>query len=205
MTTPTGAGPKPSNTREPRGAVQPSSPALRTPDRGVKAPKRPRWRPMFFMPVPPRIRTLDRLGYKAISDRKCRRRPRGCPRLLSRLMLRLTQTRHLYLLNVRARGALVSSFFNDQSLRVHRGRKWRVVGVSKWHTGFTWGALSRTRRIAAFKAKAANKKRKKTSKTAQLVGDMKILQFRATQLGQRRRTSARPRADLEQQLRAINV
>jgi hypothetical protein len=59
--------------------------------------------------------------------------------------------------------------------------------------------------VAAFKARAANKKRKKVSKGAQLIGEMKILQFRALQLGQKRRTSTRYSTDLENQLRGLAV
>jgi ribosomal protein S19 len=153
--------------------------------------------------VPPRVRSLPRLSYKSISDRKCRRRVRGCPRLLEKLLVKLTQTKDLYLLNMYSRGGLVSRYHVDQSLRVHRGRKWRVISPSVWHAGFTWGSLSRSRRVAAFKAKAANKKRKKVSKSGQLISEMRILQFRALQLGQKRRTSTRASVELEQQLRSL--
>ena len=74
---------------------------------------------------------------------------------------------------------------------------------SKWHIGLTWGALARTRRVAAFKARAANKKKKKVSKGALLVGEMRISQYRALQLGQRRRTSTKAAPGLEAQLRSV--
>lgn len=120
-------------------------------------------------------------------------------------MLKLAQTKHLYLLNFYARSGLISQHHVASSLRVHRGKRWRVLSPSVWHTGFTMGALARSRRVAAFKAKAANKKRKKVSKSSQLVGEMKILQFRALQLGQKRRTSIKASVDLEQQLRSIGT
>jgi hypothetical protein len=59
--------------------------------------------------------------------------------------------------------------------------------------------------VAAFKARAANKKRKKVSKGTQLIGEMKILQFRALQLGQKRRTSTRAPLGFEQQLRSVSI
>ena len=88
-------------------------------------------------------------------------------------------------------------------MRVHRGRRWRALAPSKWHIGLTWGALARTRRVAAYKSRAANKKRKKVSKGAQLVGDLRISQYRALQLGQRRRTSTKAAPGLEAQLRSV--
>lgn len=163
------------------------------------------WFRMAALVLPPRIRALPRLSYKAVSDHKCRRRLRGCPRLLEKLLLKLTQTKHLYLLNFYARSGVVSRFHLGQSLRVHRGKRWRVLAPAAWHAGFAFGALSRSRRVAAFKAKAANKKRKKVSKSSQLVGEMKILQFRALQLGQKRRTSTKASTDLEQQLRSVGA
>lgn len=158
---------------------------------------------MVISHVPPKLKAVNRLTYKSSSDLKCRSRLRGSPRLLEKLLTRLGQARQLYLLNVWPRGGLVSKHHIGQSTRVHRGKKWRVVSPSKWHLGFTWGSLSRTRRVAAFKARAANKKRKKVSKSTQLIGEMRILQFRALQLGQRRRTSTKASFDLEQQLRAV--
>lgn len=160
---------------------------------------------MIFNPLPPKIKVVNRLTYKSASDLKCRSRLRGSPRLLEKLLSRLGQARQLYLLNIWSRGALVSRHHIGQSSRIHRGKKWRVVSPSKWHLGFSWGSLSRTRRVAAFKARAANKKRKKVSKGTQLIGEMKILQFRALQLGQKRRTSTRAPLDFEQQLRSVSA
>ncbi len=158
---------------------------------------------MALTSVPPRVRAAPRLSYKAIGDQKCRRQLRGCPRLLQRLLLKIAQARHLYVLNVFARSGLVTRFHRGQSLRVHRGKKWRVVTPTRWHVGATWGSLGRSRRVAAFKAKAANKRRKKTSKGAEVLGEMRILQFRALQLGQKRKTSTRLAVDLESQLRSV--
>lgn len=50
--------------------------------------------------TPPRLRLLSRLSYQDSADRRCRRRRRGSPRLLERLLTRLSQSRHLYLLNM---------------------------------------------------------------------------------------------------------
>lgn len=152
-------------------------------------------------PVPRRLRSPDRLSYKAAADRRCRRRRRGSPALLSALLARLGQARDLYSLNVWPRGGLVPRAYRP--VRVHRGRRWRVLHPSRWHVGLTWGALARTRRVAVFKARAANKKRKKVSKGAQLVGEMRILQYRAIQLGQRRRTSTRAAPDREARIRSL--
>ena len=151
----------------------------------------------------PRLRSPARFSYQASADKACRRRRRGSPMLLARLISRLGQTRDLYALNVWARGGLVTRSLVGVPVRVHRGRRWRALTASKWHCGLTWGALARTRRVAAFKARAANKKRKKVSKGAQLIGEMKILQYRALQLGQRRRTSTKAAAGLEAQLRTL--
>ena len=158
---------------------------------------------MVVTPFPPKLKIVGRATYKSSADFKCRARLRGSPRLLEKLLTRLGQAKQLYLLNIWSRGALVSKHHLAKSTRVHRGKKWRVVSPSKWHLGFTWGSLSRTRRVAAFKARAANKKRKKTSKGTQLISDMRILQFRALQSGQKRRTSTRASLGIEQQLRAI--
>ena len=155
--------------------------------------------------LPPRLKAVNRLTYKSSADNRCRLRLRGCPRLLEKLVARLGQSRHLYLLNIWRRGGLIPTSHLGKSVRVYRGRKWRVVNPSLWHVGFTWGALARSRKVAAFKARAANKKRKKVSKGAQLIGEMKILQFRALQLGQKRRTSTRYSTDLENQLRGLAV
>lgn len=154
---------------------------------------------------PPRLRSVSRLGYKSLSDFKCRYRLRGSPRLLEKLITKLSQSKQLYLLNMWSRGGPVFKHYIGTSLRIHRGKKWRVLRSSKWHLGFALGSLSRTRKVAAFKARAANKKRKKVSKSTQLVGEMRILQFRALQLGQRRRTSTKASTDLEQQLRGLSV
>lgn len=160
---------------------------------------------MLLAPLPPRLKAVNKLTYKSVGDLKCRFRTRCSPRLLEKLLTKLGQAKELYLLNVWSRGGLVSKHHVGQSTRVHRGKKWRVVSPSKWHLGFTWGSLSRTRRVAAFKARAANKKRKKISKGTQLVSEMKILQFRALQLGQKRRTSTKSSSDFEQQLRSVSV
>lgn len=149
----------------------------------------------------PRLRSPGRLSYQSTADRICRRRRRGSPSLLARLLTRLSQARDLYSLNVWARSGLVPRA--KRPVRVHRGRRWRALTPSKWHIGLTWGALARTRRVAAYKARAANKKRKKISKGAQLVGEMKIFQYRALQLGQKRRTSTKANESLEAQLRSI--
>ena len=149
----------------------------------------------------PRLRFTGRLSYQCIADRKCRRRTRGSPGLLARLMARLTQARDLHTLNVWARGGLLPRL--GRLARVHRGRRWRVLTSTRWHKGLAWGAFARTRRVAAYKARAANKKRKKVSKGAQMVGEMKIFQYRALQLGQKRRSSTRAVAGLEAQLRAV--
>lgn len=158
---------------------------------------------MAVASLPPRLRVVNRLTYKSASDLRCRSRLRGSPRLLERLLTRLGQAKQLYLLNIWPRGGCVSQHHLGQSTRIHRGKKWRVVSPAKWHLGFSWGALSRTRKVAAFKARAANKKRKRVSKGTQLIGEMRILQFRALQLGQKRRTSTRAPLDLEQQLRSV--
>jgi hypothetical protein len=156
---------------------------------------------MMLPPKAHRLRSPGRLSYQTCADRVCRRRRRGSPALLAKLLTRLSQARDLYALNMWARGGIVTRAYRP--LRVHRGRRWRVLTPSKWHVGLTWGALARTRRVAAFKARAANKKRKKISKGAQMVGEMRILQYRALQLGQRRRTSTKAAVGLEDQLRSM--
>lgn len=148
-----------------------------------------------------RLRSPSRLSYQASADRICRLRRRGSPALLARLLTRLSQARDLYALNVWGRSGLVPRA--PRPVRVHRGRRWRALTPSKWHIGLTWGALARTRRVAAFKARAANKKKKKVSKGALLVGEMRISQYRALQLGQRRRTSTKAAPGLEAQLRSV--
>jgi hypothetical protein len=151
-------------------------------------------------PKVPRLGSPGRLSYRVSADRLCRRRRRGSPALLARLLTRLSQAQDLYSSNVWARGGRLPRA--PLPVRVHRGRRWRPLTPSKWQAGLTWGALARTRRVAAFKARAANKKRKKVSKGAQLVGEMRIMQYRALQLGQRRRTSTKASPGLEAQLRA---
>jgi len=154
---------------------------------------------------PSRLLSPGRVSYQTIADRVCRRRRRGSPALLARLITRLGQARDLYSLNIWARGGRVPRPRrpNTPPVRVHRGRRWRSLTPTKWHAGLTWGALARTRRVAAFKARAANKKRKKISKGAQMVGEMRIMQYRALQLGQRRRTSTKALAGAESHLRSI--
>lgn len=152
---------------------------------------------------PPRIRAVSRLTYKEVADRRCRRRVKGSPRLLQRLVSRLSQARHLYLLNIWDRGGVICKSLMGKMLRVHRGKKWRALTPSKWHKGSTLGAFGRTRKIAAFKSRAANKKKKKVSKGAQMMGEMKIMQYRALQLGQKRRTSTKLVTNLESTLRAV--
>ena len=153
----------------------------------------------------PRLKTVSRLTYKHTADFKCRLRMRSSPMLLEKLALRLVQSKQLYILNYFSRGGYIPRAHLDKPVRIHRGRKWRVLTATKWHLGATWGSLARTKRVAAFKAKAANKKRKKVSKGTQLIGEMKILQFRALQLGQKRRTSTRTSVDLESQMRSLGV
>jgi hypothetical protein len=156
---------------------------------------------MLQTPRAQRLRSPARLSYKVSADKICRRRRRGSPALLARLLTRLGQDRDLYALHIWERGGVVPRSYRP--VRVHRGRRWRVLTPSKWHAGLTWGALARTRRVAAFKARAANKKRKKVSKGAQLVGEMRIMQYRALQLGQRRRTSTKAAPGLEDQIRSM--
>ena len=152
-------------------------------------------------PHSPRLRFSGRLAYQCVAERRCRRRTRGSPGLLARLISRLTQARDLQTLNVWAREGRLPRF--KRLGRIHRGRRWRVLHPTKWHKGLPWGAFARTRRVAAYKARAANKKRKKVSKGAQMVGEMKIFQYRALQLGQKRRSSTRPVAGLEARVRAV--
>lgn len=152
-----------------------------------------------------KLPAVNRSSYVDIADRICRSRMRGCPRLLEKLMGRLSQTRHLYLFNVWWRGGGVPSAMVGRCVRVHRGRKWRILTLSAWHGGFQWGAFARTRRIAAFKSRAASKKKKRTSKGAQMVSDMRVLQFRALQLGQRRRTSVKSVLDIEAHVRGAGI
>lgn len=151
---------------------------------------------------PSRLRHVGRQSYVDIADKRCRLRTRGCPRLLEKLLMRLSQARHLYLLNMWERGSRVCRSHMGRTFRVFRGQRWRVVTPSAWHLSFSWGAFARTRHVAAFKARAATKKRKRVPKGVQVVGEMKILQFRALQLGHKRRTSTRTSLDLEARMRS---
>lgn len=51
-------------------------------------------------PLPPKLKIVGRETYKSSADFKCRFRLRGSPRLLEKLLTRLSQAKQLYLLNV---------------------------------------------------------------------------------------------------------
>jgi len=86
--------------------------------------------------------------------------------------------------------------------RVCRGRRFRRLRVHRWHFGFSWGSLARTRTTAVFKRRASAKKRRGPVPTSRVFEEARIQRIRETKTGLRRRGTARYEEAVEAQLRA---
>ena len=92
----------------------------------------------------------------------------------------------------------------QQTLRVHRGRRWRRLTIQRWHVGFAAGCFARAQALAIFKKRASAKKRKRrTSLGSSLSLDFRIQRIKDTKAGLRRRSSVQIEAQVETQLRGL--
>ena len=88
------------------------------------------------------------------------------------------------------------------TFRITRGRRFRRLRVGRWHRGFSWVSLARTRVIAVFKRRVSAKKRRKTSTKSNPFEEARIQRIRDVKTGVRRRSAVRFDAAVEAQLRA---
>lgn len=102
------------------------------------------------------------------------------------------------------RRSLISRWFLSQTLRIHRGRRWRRLFIQRWVAGFAFGNFARTQTVAVFKKKASAKKRKRLQQNTQAhVFDWRIQRIKDVRAGLKRKTCLHIDASFEQQLRSL--
>jgi ribosomal protein S19 len=103
-----------------------------------------------------------------------------------------------------SRRARLVQRFRQQTLRIHRGRRWRRLLIQRWHIGFAIGSFARTQALAIFKKKASAKKRKKrVSFGSGPSMDFRVQRIKDTKAGLRRRSSVLVDTRVEAQLRGL--
>lgn len=98
-------------------------------------------------------------------------------------------------------------WFRFQTLRIHRGRKFRRLYVQRWNIGYPLGNFARTRKLAIFKKKASLKKkqRKKIALTNTKSFEWDLQRIKDVRSGNKRRTSTIYNNTTQTQLRGIGI
>jgi hypothetical protein len=107
---------------------------------------------------------------------------------------------------MRARAARVIGAARWQVATVARGHRARRVRATRWHVGFRWGALARTRVTAVFKRRISTKKQRKReqlSAPARQQRERQLERIRQTRAGLRRRAVGGYDRGAERQLRGL--
>lgn len=103
------------------------------------------------------------------------------------------------------RNTTVLNCLDGQRFRIYKGKLWRIVFLSEWHTGFKLGSFAKTKQLALFRQKAARKKKPVIKNTfVQLKKNTYIENIKQIKTGLRARNVNNLVADYERQLNIIH-
>lgn len=83
----------------------------------------------------------------------------------------LTGKPERFKISVKSRSSVIPKFFLNKTVRIYRGKRWKLKEVYSWIIGFKFGEFCKTRKKVKFKSKASKKKQKKAK------GKKKIFTF----------------------------
>jgi len=62
------------------------------------------------------------------------------------------------------RSSVVPRFLRGKAIRIHKGKRWKLLRVARWNCGFKFGDFAKTRRHIPYRTKASKKAMKKKLK-----------------------------------------
>lgn len=105
----------------------------------------------------------------------------------------------------RCRSTTVLPCLSDDKFRVYKGKLWRIVFLSTWHSGSKLGSFAKTKQLALFRQKAARKKKPVVKNTySQLTKNANIEKIKLVKSGMKSRSINNLVVDYETQLTSIN-
>ena len=93
-------------------------------------------------------------------------------------------------ISVKCRYSVIPRFFLNKTVRIYKGKRWKIKEIYSWIVGFKFGEFCKTRKKIKFKSKASKKKQKKAKgkkKVFTLENDPRIQRIRLIKSGDLRK------------------